>query len=130
MKRPPRRANAREPGQNERRLTMDRVAKRERSGAATPPKDHRFGLVFTVPAESDGRPYVTANEIASALGIGRTSAYEIMRHLGLVRVGVTGRGVRVSRDRRDAYRARLDHEGRAVFESTIARLDAAVSETT
>lgn len=44
--------------------------------------------------------FLNAAEVASALGISKTTAYKVMREMGCVRVG---RVVRVSRDVFDAW---------------------------
>lgn len=44
--------------------------------------------------------FLTAAEVASALGISKTTAYKVMREIGAVRVG---RVVRVSREAFDAW---------------------------
>jgi len=45
-------------------------------------------------------PFLTAAEVASALGVSKTTAYKIMREMGCVRVG---RVIRVSREAFDAW---------------------------
>ncbi len=44
--------------------------------------------------------FLTAAEVASALGVSKTTAYKVMREVGCVRVG---RVVRVSREAFDAW---------------------------
>jgi excisionase family DNA binding protein len=44
--------------------------------------------------------FLTAADVASALGVSRTTAYKVMREIGCVRVG---RVVRVSREAFDAW---------------------------
>ncbi len=44
--------------------------------------------------------FLTAAEVASALGVSKTTAYKVMRDIGCVRVG---RVVRVSREAFDAW---------------------------
>lgn len=44
--------------------------------------------------------FLNAAEVASALGVSKTTAYKVMREMGCVRVG---RVVRVSRDAFDAW---------------------------